>query len=83
MRCDGGGNQYLGASRIGVNPTGRKITSFAQSVLALHKLQVSSPNSPETKRRKSYLGSGSVLGLSAYTVGDLGICYIFISIILM
>ena len=61
-RLKGGGNRDLRSGTVSSSPSGAKITSFAQSVLALHKLQDSSGmplGNPASKRNTTYLGSGT------------------------
>ena len=65
LKCIGGESQGLIGARLGSGPSDKKITSFAQSVLALHKLQDNCGihlNSSASKRNTT--GSGSGFGLA-------------------
>ena len=67
-----GGRRESAAGKLSLSPSGTKITSFAQSVLALHKLQDGAGanfEKPVSKRKISYLESGIGLpGVYGYKV---------------
>ena len=66
LRGIGGGSQGWKGGRVGTSPCGTKITSFAQSVLALHRLQDSRGIHLNASKRNTtnYLGSGGSCGLA-------------------
>ena len=56
-----GGRRDSATGKLSMSPCGTKITSFAQSVLALHKLQDGAGTNfekPVSKRKTTYLESG-------------------------
>ena len=65
-----GGSRESNADKILLSPNESKITSFAQSVLALHKLQDNTGAHRSKRNSKSYFDSGSGLsGIHGYRVG--------------
>ena len=58
-----GGSRESNAEKLLLSPNESKITTFAQSVLALHKIQ-DNTGAYRSHKRKSYFDSGS--GLSGY-----------------
>ena len=64
-----GGSRESNADKILLSPNESKITSFAQSVLALHKLQDNTGAHRSKRNSKSYFDSGSGLsGIHGYRV---------------
>ena len=67
-----GGSRESNADKILLSPNESKITSFAQSVLALHKLQDNTGAHRSKRNSKSYFDSGSGLsGIHGYRVGNM------------